>query len=102
MPRWSSILYREFYDVPRKLVATDDSGTYLFLCRFDDVVDDYTENYEVYEMPRLSKQELLGSWFGLEQRALRRFNDVPICSISFDSSKRKVVDNDLIDKTDRQ
>jgi hypothetical protein len=48
MGSWQFQAYREFWDVPRMVVARDESGTYLFQSRFDEVLDDYVDHYEVF------------------------------------------------------
>ena len=97
MPKWSSIVYREFDGVPRKVVARDESGTYLFLSRFIDAHDDYRDFYEVYRMPTLADQELRGTWIGLENRAIEHLGTIPTRGLSFDS-ERRAVDLDVLDK----
>ncbi len=97
MPKWSTIVYREFYDIPRMVVARDQSGTYLFWSRFDETHDDYRDSYEVYRMPQLTDDELRGSWVGLENRAIEHLGTVPTRSVSFDS-ERRAVDLDVLNK----
>ena len=99
MPRWSSIVYREFFDVPRRLVAWDESCTYFFWSRFVEADDDYRDFYDVYRMPPLSDQELRGSWVGLEKRATEHLGTIPTRSLSFDA-KRRAVDLDVLDKVE--
>ena len=98
MARWSSIVYREFYEVPRRVVARDASGTYFFWCRFVEAHDDYRDFYDVYRMPPLTDQELRGSWVGLENRALEHLGSMATHSLSFDS-ERPALDLDALDKT---
>ena len=83
MPQWSFQAYREFWDVPRMVVATNELGTYLFHSRFDDALDDYIDHYEVHELPPLSAEELRGSWTGLPKRSLKRLADVPLRELPF-------------------
>ena len=97
MPRWSSIVYRELDDVPRRVVARDESGTYFFWSRFVEAHDDYRDFYDVYRMPLLLDQELRGSWVGLENRAIEHLGAIPTHSLSFDS-ERPAVDLDVLDK----
>lgn len=44
------IEYRGFHDVPRFILAKDESGTYWVLASpFDDATDEYSENYTIFE-----------------------------------------------------
>jgi hypothetical protein len=54
MPKWSFQKDWDFWDVPRMIVATNESGTYLFYSRFDDALDDYVDHFEVHKLPQLS------------------------------------------------
>jgi len=91
------MVYREFYEVPRKVIARDESGTYLFWSRFVEAHDDYRDFYDVYRMPPLSDREIRGSWVGLENRAIEHLGTIPTRSLSFDS-ERHAVDLDVLDK----
>ncbi len=95
MASWASIVYREFFDVPRSIVARNESGTYLFWSRFVD--DHYQEFYDVYLMPPLYHKELRGSWIGLEKRAIQHLGTIPTRSLAFDD-KRSAVDLAVLDK----
>jgi hypothetical protein len=53
MARWLFSAYREFWDVPRMVIARDETGTYLFYSPFDQQLDDYIDAYQVYRMPDL-------------------------------------------------
>lgn len=97
MARWSSIAYREFYEIPRRVVARDTSGTYFFWSRFVEAYDDYRDFYEVYRMPPLTDLELRGSWVGLENRAVEHLGTIATHSLSLDS-ERPALDLDALDK----
>ena len=94
MPQWTFQAYRDFWDVPRMVVATNESGTYLFHSRFDDGLDDYIDYYEVHELPPLSVVELQGSWAALPARSLRRLTDVPLRELPFEITRREFRDFD--------
>jgi len=85
---WRVIEYREFYDVPRMIVAADDEGLYLFYSRFDQGADEYLRHYEVYRMPELKGEVLAGSWEGLELRALERKPDIALNELPFKIERR--------------
>ncbi len=83
MTEWTGVIYREFYDVPRMVVARRGDETFLFYSRFDEELDDYIGHYEVWAMPPLSEAQLQGSWVGLESLAVGRLPDVAIRSLPF-------------------
>ena len=94
MGNWQFQAYREFWDVPRMIVARDESGTYLFHSRFDQGLDDYIDHYEVFEIPALTEDELHGSWASLPGKALRRLADVPLRQLPFEVTRREFRDFD--------
>lgn len=96
MASWRLAAYRNFWDFPRMVVATNDSGTFLYYSRFEEALDDYTDYYAVYRMPELTLEELQGTWEGLEERALERLADVPIRSLPFDVTHREFLDYDAL------
>jgi len=94
MQKWSDIQYRDFYDVPRIVVARQGEELFLFRSRFDDSNDEYVDYYEVYRMPVLAADELNGSWVGLEQRALAKLENIPLDGLPFSVTRRGVSGND--------
>ena len=83
MDAWTNIHYRDFYDVPRMIVATGPDGTFLFWSRFDEKLDEYVDRYEVWRMPKIADDELRGSWIGLEARALERMPNIALSELPF-------------------
>jgi hypothetical protein len=96
MAQWLSAQYRDFYDLPRMIVARSDLGTFLFYSRFEGAADEYGGCYELYRMPSLSANELAASWEGLELRALERLSDLPVGDFPFDVARRAFLDYDSI------
>ena len=47
---WLAIVtYRDFYDVPRLILATDERARlWIFESKFDDELDDYSSDYVIY------------------------------------------------------
>jgi hypothetical protein len=80
---WSVIAYRDFWDVPRMVVARRGEETFLFYSRFDEELDDFIGHYEVWRMPSLAEEDLQGSWEGLELRALERMPDIGLRELPF-------------------
>jgi hypothetical protein len=77
-------------------IAVSDGQQYLFDGSFDDAIDDYPGEYSVYLLPRLSADELAGSWANLVKRAVRRLGVVPTGEICFDPTKRHHIDGDVL------
>jgi hypothetical protein len=98
MPKWADIEYREFWDVPRMFVVRYDGRAYLFEDPFDSTTEDYTEQYEVFELPLLGTNEPEGCWDGLASRALSKLGTVRIDEVEFDSSRRRSINPAIIDK----
>jgi formiminotetrahydrofolate cyclodeaminase len=97
MPQWGPIVYREFHDVPRVIMVSDGTRNYLFDSVFDEALDEYRDSYDIYEMPKLSEEEMKSSWLKIEQRALRHLGRVPVKEVSFDSTKRRELDLSILE-----
>ena len=95
---WSTIRYRDFYDVPRIFITTHKGELYLFDCPFDEELDDYSERYQVYQLRTISEDELLGSWEHLPERAASVLGTVPVAQVQFDSSKRNSINTALLEE----
>lgn len=96
MSKWVAFEYRDFWDQPRILYASDGERAFLFDCPFDERLDAYPETYNVYLMPHLDPSELSGSWVGLEQRALRLLGAVRLSPAVLDPSRRAQIDLDVL------
>lgn len=95
---WTTIRYRDFYDVPRIFLTTHDGKQYLFDCPFDDQLDEYLERYRVYELPGVPEEELQGSWVRLPERAVSLVGEVPVASLQFDPTKRNSINTITLDE----
>jgi len=96
MADWIHAEYRDFEDVPRRMVCTNAQGTFFFWSRFDDGNAAYADYYEVYRIRPLSDSEACASWFGLETRALERLPDTPLGDFPFDVAARRFLSYDPI------
>lgn len=83
MDSWSQIQYRDFWDVPRAVVARLGEDLFFFDSRFDERSDDYLDHYEVWRLPPLPPESLAGSWAGLEKLALERMPDIGLHELPF-------------------
>ena len=90
------IHYRGFYDIPRIFVAELDGVQFLFDCPFNEELDDYPESYDVFVLPRLTPEDLKGSWEGLSSRAIKHLGQVPTRSVIFDPSRRKAIESGVL------
>ncbi len=98
MNDWVPIQYRDFWDVPRIFLAEHHGMTLLFDCPFDELAEDYPTSYRVYEMPKLSVEELTGSWHRLHTKATRFLGEVPLSGVNFDPTRRAAVDGHTLDR----
>src|SRR5205809_581953 len=96
MKRWTSIKYREFYDIPRIFLAEVGGRVFLFDCPFNDGKDEYEGTYKVYLMPELDERDLAGSWQTLPAKAARLLGEIPTSEIEFDSTSRQQVNIEVL------
>lgn len=89
MEQWVEFAYRDFWDVPRILIARlPDGRTIMLDCRFDDDREHYDDVYQVYLM-RSDVDPSVQSWVGLESKAERCLGEVPVRSVEFDPTSRQ-------------
>src|SRR5713101_2347483 len=98
MDKMVPIQYRGFWDVPRIFLARYKGKLFLFDCRFDEVIDDFPDFYQVYLLPALDQHEPPGSWDQLSSKAIHHFGLVPIQKIRFDQTKRREIDSTILDE----
>lgn len=85
------INYRGYWDVPRIFFVDYLGLTYLFDCTFDEDLDDYPDDFEVFLMPPLSEEEMAGSWADHWKKAIRKVGSVPVSAVRFDPTRRKTI-----------
>ena len=73
-----------------------DGVQFLFDCPFNDELDDYPDAYEVFVLPRIAAEDLMGSWEGLSGRATQYLGRVPTTSVIFDTSRRNAIDASVL------
>jgi len=84
------IRYRDFYDVPRLILAVDQASRYwIFDSTFDDELDEYSSYYNVYSVNYDSKDAEKAIAFHSEGIKGAIESVVPVDSIRFDLSKRR-------------
>lgn len=90
---WAAFEYREFYDYPRVLIVEKENARYLLDCRFDDVTNDYPNEYQIRQLGDVPIPR--GSWVGLgDDKAL--LSTIVITPQLFDITRRKRIRWDLI------
>ncbi|HEX2476129.1 MAG TPA: hypothetical protein VHK01_15365 [Lacipirellulaceae bacterium] len=91
------VAYREFYDVPRCFFVAYTSGYAFFDCPFDDLLDDYPDEYRVYFFPNIVNLNLNGSWEAIAEAGVE-IGKVPVARVEFDSTRRKSISSDVLEE----
>jgi hypothetical protein len=90
---WLHMRYRDFYDIPRAVVAEWEGALYLLDCAFDPDLDDYEPSYTVYRLPDGLDESLDGmSWTDLGNHG-ERLGTVPTGDVEFDPSRRELINS---------
>lgn len=80
--------YRDFYDIPRLVVAMDEFGRVWVLdCEFNEILDDYEDYYRVY---LLGQGESPGEAISnhLDGERVAEVVEIPTSSVHFDVTRR--------------
>ncbi|MCU1089840.1 hypothetical protein JAK45_19465 [Stenotrophomonas maltophilia] len=81
--------YRDFYDVPRLMLATDvDSAHWIFECAFDDEAEEYAGVYRIYAV-RPGVQGIDAITDHLKDGTNPVVATVAVSTLKFDESNRK-------------
>jgi hypothetical protein len=91
------IKYRDFYDVPRVFFVRYDDRLLLFESTFEDELDDYSTEYDVYLVPELSDSEMNRSWERISRFAARKLGRIPVNAIAFDPTRREYIDDEKLE-----
>ena len=91
------IIYSGFYDAPLAFVAGYKGTQYLFWRVFDDELDDYPQEYEVFVLPDLSEAEVKESWAYLPKKAKTYLGKIVMSKIVFDPTKRLSIKSSVFD-----
>jgi len=85
--------YADFYDVPRLIFFDHLHAHYLLQSLFNDEKDDYEENYSVYAVPvEIATKLAAGHWKSIEEARLEKLGEIPVGSVVFDTTKRRLLD----------
>lgn len=91
MSDWIPIRYLGFWDVPRNFLVRWNEELLLFDCPFDDELDDYPDDYTVYQMPELLVRDIESNWAALPDKAVRVIGTVAVAAVQFDGTKRRAI-----------
>ena len=92
MEDWINILeYRDFYDVPRVFMVCFQAKLFLFDCPFDEGIDDYPDEYEVFELPHDFTEHAPSDWRRIQSFASKHLGTVRLNEIEFDETRREAV-----------
>lgn len=92
--KWLSVVsYREFYDLPRLLLISDDTSSFwIFDCKFDERADEYPNEYRVFFAGRAADKALREfEEFAKSSAdvAMRDCDRLPIGDVKFDATRKK-------------
>lgn len=98
MTEWLPIRYRAFYDLPRMVVVEYQGKLFLLDSRFERSVDEYSQDFIVYDLPRVADAILeCPSWEGLASLG-KALGTIPTASITFDPTRRRAIAADLFER----
>ena len=98
MSKWAPFAYCGFYDVPLVIITSDGTHTYLFDRPFDEQLDDYQPDYDVYLVPNEAFSHASGEWETLLERANCRLGRLPASGVRFDPSRRRLIDLEILEQ----
>jgi hypothetical protein len=90
------IKYFSFWDVPRTFVFERDGRLYLLTSEFDDEIDDYPNQYEVFVLSGIEYLSAVSEWNSIEPLSKTFLGAVPVSSVLFDGSRRRHVDDSFL------
>ena len=86
--------YSGFWDVPRYILLRYRERTLLLQSPFDESMDEYPDEYFVYQVPDTISQAVLGGdWALLHEAELHFIGKMPISTVAFDPTKRRTLDS---------
>jgi hypothetical protein len=94
------IVYSGFWDVPLGFVVTHKNRQYYFARFFNEEVDEWCDDYEVYLLPGLSETEVAQSWGILQDMTTAYLGKVPINRVHFDDTRRQEVSTNVFYEID--
>jgi hypothetical protein len=102
MSAFASIDYRDFWDYPRIFLVRHGGRLFLFDCEFDEETEDFRDDYKIYLMPEIFREDRQGSWVDFPRRAIRYLCSLPAQSIPFADPEKKSIDASILDNLTRE
>jgi len=96
-----AIKYFSFWDVPRTFAFEQGGKVYLLTSEFDDDVDEYPDDYDVFVVSGIENLSVVNDWKSIEPLPKARVGKIPVAAVQFDSSHRKFVDGSFLDSIQR-
>jgi hypothetical protein len=90
------IKYFSFWDVPRTFAFEYSGKVYLLTSEFDDALDEYPDDYEVFVVSGIENLSKVSDWKCIEPLPKTSVGRVPVASVRFDESRRKYVDGSFL------
>jgi hypothetical protein len=81
--------YGGFWDVPRYIFCQIDGKHLLLQSEFDDHLDEYAPDYEVFQLPAPFQTGSVFSWQTFPLSEAKLIGRIPVAAIEFDETKRK-------------
>jgi hypothetical protein len=91
-----AIKYFSFWDVPRTFVFERGGKLYVLTSEFDDDLDEYPDDYEVFVVSGIGNLSVVSDWKSIEPLPKTSVGRVPVSSVRFDKSLRKYVDDSFL------
>jgi hypothetical protein len=89
------IKYFSFWGVPRTFVFEHNGQIYLLTSEFDDDLDEYPDQYEVFVISNVEGLSF-SDWKSIEPLAKTLIGRVPVSSVCFDESKREYIEDSFL------
>ena len=70
---------------------------YLLTSGFDDALDEYPDDYEVFVVSGVGSLSMVSDWKSIEPLPKTPVGRIPVASVQFDKSHRKYVDGSFLD-----
>ncbi len=92
-----AIKYFSYWDVPRTFAFERAGGVYLLTSEFDDKLDEYPCDYEVFVVSGIGNLSLVSDWKSIEPLPKISVGRIPVASVRFDESHREYVEDSFLD-----
>lgn len=71
---------------------------FVFVCDFDDDLDDYPEDYTVYLLPNIPESTVMADFRSAFSSVITHLGYVPVKLVKFDSTRRREIDTGVLDE----